>query len=234
MPHKDPVRAKQYAAAYRAAHKEAAKSYATGYSKAHSAEAVKRAAKWRKDNPEQFQKWMAANRGRYVQRAKEKRIKNRQGYRACRRSNYRRNREKILSQRAAYRERNHEKIRSNNPKWRRKWEATHRPQVREKAMRRYALKRSATVGEVSVIRAFYKHVQSSPRLRCYWCKKATARSDRHVDHIVPLSKGGAHAVENLCCACVNCNESKGAKLPQEFGRQHWLELVPVMPATKGR
>lgn len=30
-----------------------------------------------------------------------------------------------------------------------------------------------------------------------------------VDHVVPLSKGGQHTRENLRCACLRCNSTKG-------------------------
>jgi 5-methylcytosine-specific restriction endonuclease McrA len=38
----------------------------------------------------------------------------------------------------------------------------------------------------------------------------------HVDHLVPLAKGGHNNPSNLVIACPHCNDSKGAKLPHEF------------------
>lgn len=35
----------------------------------------------------------------------------------------------------------------------------------------------------------------------------------HVDHFIPLSRGGTHDLDNLVAACKACNLSKGAKLP---------------------
>ncbi|MGH3587804.1 MAG: HNH endonuclease [Pseudonocardia sp.] len=34
----------------------------------------------------------------------------------------------------------------------------------------------------------------------------------HMDHVVPLSKGGAHAIGNVLPACAPCNLSKSDKL----------------------
>jgi hypothetical protein len=38
----------------------------------------------------------------------------------------------------------------------------------------------------------------------------------HVDHIVPVSRGGSNAFENLATSCGPCNQSKGAKLLDEW------------------
>lgn len=38
----------------------------------------------------------------------------------------------------------------------------------------------------------------------------------HADHVIPLSRGGAHSRDNLVPACAACNLSKGAKLLEEW------------------
>ena len=38
----------------------------------------------------------------------------------------------------------------------------------------------------------------------------------HVDHLVPLSRGGAHCLANLRPSCAACNASKGAKPYREW------------------
>lgn len=56
--------------------------------------------------------------------------------------------------------------------------------------------------------------------KCKACGVDTPRDKRgmtsndapELDHIVPLSKGGAHSYENTQCLCRGCNRSKGAKL----------------------
>ena len=48
---------------------------------------------------------------------------------------------------------------------------------------------------------------------CYYCNEAPYE---HLDHFVPLAKGGAHAKWNLVPSCACCNQSKGSKLPQDF------------------
>jgi 5-methylcytosine-specific restriction endonuclease McrA len=51
--------------------------------------------------------------------------------------------------------------------------------------------------------------------KCQFC----GRSDLPltVDHVLPLSRGGEDSWENLVCACVDCNNRKGDRTPEEAG-----------------
>jgi len=40
---------------------------------------------------------------------------------------------------------------------------------------------------------------------CHWCQKSLAFSGYHVDHVVPLVRGGANGRQNLVLACPTCN-----------------------------
>lgn len=50
---------------------------------------------------------------------------------------------------------------------------------------------------------------------CWWCQKRL-KGEFHVDHRIPLSRGGTNDISNLVIACPQCNMSKGAKLPHEW------------------
>ncbi|MEO1503139.1 MAG: HNH endonuclease [Pseudomonadota bacterium] len=50
--------------------------------------------------------------------------------------------------------------------------------------------------------------------RCAYCEKQCYSP--HVDHIVPVSRGGTHDLSNLTVACPACNLSKGDKLLSEW------------------
>lgn len=43
---------------------------------------------------------------------------------------------------------------------------------------------------------------------CTYCKKFTDKTNRTLDHVVPLNKGGIHSATNLVMACVSCNSTK--------------------------
>lgn len=51
--------------------------------------------------------------------------------------------------------------------------------------------------------------------KCHYCK-CDVGDKYHVDHVVPLSRGGSNGPENIVIACPTCNTSKGAKLPHEW------------------
>lgn len=59
--------------------------------------------------------------------------------------------------------------------------------------------------------------------RCAYCGK---RADT-IDHVVPRSKGGAHAWDNCVAACRTCNSRKADRLIEELG---WtLAVAPRAP-----
>jgi 5-methylcytosine-specific restriction endonuclease McrA len=51
---------------------------------------------------------------------------------------------------------------------------------------------------------------------CVYCGMDLLRSKYHVDHIVPVSKGGSNGPGNIQLTCPTCNLSKGAKSHDEF------------------
>src|SRR5690348_6923173 len=47
---------------------------------------------------------------------------------------------------------------------------------------------------------------------CHICSEEVNPLDYHLDHVVPLAKGGSHTYDNLKIAHPVCNLRKGAKL----------------------
>lgn len=48
---------------------------------------------------------------------------------------------------------------------------------------------------------------------CHLCGKHCDPIDIHLDHVIPLSRGGDHSRENVKVACSQCNMRKGARIP---------------------
>lgn len=117
-------------------------------------------------------------------------------------------------QRAAntrYNERNREKKRletakrraSNPKKARALWIAD--------AARRKARKLGNQIGNPKIISEWEITWKRMVAVRCYWCGVMKSPTQCHADHVEPLSKGGAHSIENLCISCQPCNAKKSAK-----------------------
>jgi 5-methylcytosine-specific restriction endonuclease McrA len=53
--------------------------------------------------------------------------------------------------------------------------------------------------------------------KCSYCAQAIGATDEwHVDHVVPVKKGGTSRGDNLVLACKSCNRSKGTKDAETF------------------
>jgi 5-methylcytosine-specific restriction endonuclease McrA len=51
--------------------------------------------------------------------------------------------------------------------------------------------------------------------RCQYC--GSAKGPMTVDHIIPRTKKGADSWDNMVCACVDCNNRKGDRTPEQAG-----------------
>ncbi len=60
----------------------------------------------------------------------------------------------------------------------------------------------------------------------YLCAYCGTRADT-IDHVIPRSRGGAHAWENCVASCTRCNHRKADRLVEELG---WtLRIHPAIP-----
>ncbi|UCC81330.1 MAG: HNH endonuclease [Candidatus Zixiibacteriota bacterium] len=60
-----------------------------------------------------------------------------------------------------------------------------------------------------------KNILKRDGSRCQYCGRK--EGSMTVDHIVPKIYGGEDTWENLVCACADCNNKKGHKLPEQAG-----------------
>lgn len=65
------------------------------------------------------------------------------------------------------------------------------------------------------------------RGRCLYCGDALRYREMQFEHIIPRSRGGAHAWTNVVSACGPCNLFKGNQTPQEAGMS--LLALPFEP-----
>lgn len=108
-----------------------------------------------------------------------------------------------------YRNKNKEKLKVSGLKWK-----SENKELVKEIRRTYKTKRRANerIGDDTRIILEWRRVQVK---NCKWCGVA-CEVGYHVDHVIPLSKGGTHTVDNLCIACPSCNLRKNAMMPDEF------------------
>ena len=203
------------------------------------------------DRREYNRQWCAANKERRAKRAAEYAAAHADEIREYQRKYHQEHAESLRAAGVEYRNRTREATSARNKakyladpeKFKQKATTRYekkRPEIRaqakeyyrrnEAAFKRRAAERRArieqvTVGNPAEIERFYEAVAAAKSIRCYWCKKNVKRADRHVDHIIPLAGGGAHATANLCCACKTCNLKKHTKSPEKFSGQGELSLA---------
>ena len=79
------------------------------------------------------------------------------------------------------------------------------------------LERRARVGGASIVqRVQREEVIARDQSICYLCGRFAERDDIHIDHIVPISRGGNGTLENLAVTHSHCNEVKGTRLVSEL------------------
>lgn len=80
------------------------------------------------------------------------------------------------------------------------------------AQKQRAKRRNATG---SFTAADIEAIRKAQGNRCYLCGKKLKKY--HIDHFIPIAKGGTNDPGNLRLACPKCNQTKSAKHPFELG-----------------
>src|SRR5438094_3805340 len=62
-----------------------------------------------------------------------------------------------------------------------------------------------------------KNILMRDRYTCQYCLRTLSSADLTLDHVVPRSRAGESAWENLVACCHPCNNRKGSRTPDEAG-----------------
>ncbi len=104
------------------------------------------------------------------------------------------------------------RVRARQAAWRRRFRQAH-PELARAIDKRYsaeknAKRRGATVtGPVD-----YERICARDRMRCHISHKQVKPTDLHLDHVIPLAKGGTHSETNIAVSHAWCNLRKAAKV----------------------
>ena len=154
--------------------------------------------------------WYRKNRDSVLQRSKQYVADNREEVRARSAAWYQSNLDRERGKRRKYREDNLDKERARL----REHYAKNPGQYLEKWRVRRARLLGAT-GEAPVSEEFLSRLHADYTTRgCSWC--GGTEETPHVDHIVPLVRGGLHVEDNLQILCGTCNRSKGSRTMDEW------------------
>lgn len=158
------------------------------------------------------------NRERVLQQTRARQKANPERYRAYARESYRADPVRGAALKAARRARNPEVYRRHDADYARR----HPELARLKYQRRRALKMKNGVYEVSLRdlrRTLVRYDQ-----RCAYCRIPLGEQFDW-DHIVPLARGGHHAIGNLAPSCGACNRSKHALTITEWRKRDQTRLA---------
>jgi len=108
--------------------------------------------------------------------------------------------------------------------WRYLTEPDYRLYHRQKSKRRKAQMRDSVAIQVQgrEIRARFAEFDH----RCAYCG---ADGDLHIEHVVPISRGGGHAIGNIVPACESCNYSK-----RDHDAEPWYRGQPFYSEVRWR
>lgn len=126
--------------------------------------------------------------------------KNKERIAKATRKRYEKNRDEILRKGRERYQRNKQRLKGV----RKKWEQNNKAVRREITTRRRTRKLNNGIFKVT-----NKELNKMLNSLCYICQEAKCE---HIDHIIPISKGGTHSIGNLAPSCKSCNLRKGAKL----------------------
>jgi 5-methylcytosine-specific restriction endonuclease McrA len=159
-------------------------------------------AKWSKENPEKWSasiaKWEKANPEK-VRAAG---------------ANYRKaNPEKCRAKVAEWYKANLEKYRANGAKWQKE----NPEKIAVSGSKRRAAKYANTPLNEMLTSTEWLAILAQADGHCAYCGKEAKLT---LDHVIPLAKGGKHAIDNVVPACLHCNASKGARTPEQ-----WLQSL---------
>ncbi len=72
-----------------------------------------------------------------------------------------------------------------------------------------------------------ENVYARDRGKCQYCAMKITRATFTYDHVLPKSRGGLTEWTNVVCACMDCNQKKRDRTPQEAGMK--LQNLPEKP-----
>lgn len=165
---------------------------------------------WREANPERVKE---LNRASYLRRLDKIRAYYAKSHKRIH-AYYHKNRDRILQYGRKYRSENPERMQELNAAWHKANPVKRRVYTERRRTRKLNAEGSHSVSDIQTL---YEKQAG----KCFYCGKDVGDA-YHVDHVVPLARGGSNSPDNLVIACPHCNLSKSDKLVSEWFQQAQL------------
>ena len=208
-----PEEKKEYMRQYRERNKDRIAAKAREYQLANSERIKEQARRYRqtdafKEKKKGYdKKYYEKNKGKMLQYFKDKYLSNPEKVKQSVKSWQMRNKEKVIQYKRNYVANNPGKRSASNANWAKK-----NPDIRKANFNnRRERKRTGIISSERI-----KKLVLLQKGNCYYCGKQLSEYGFHVDHIIPLSKGGTNTNDNIQLLCPRCNLSKGSKHPVDF------------------
>lgn len=176
------------------------------------------------DNPltkqkkkEYMKKYWQENKEKLIEQNKQYRNENLDKCLETCRNYYKNNKEKCLENKQEYYLKNKETIKQYRKEYRNNMTEEQIQKERLRSIVRGHKRRKVTGNHLSI--KIIRELLEQYKYKCYYCNSKiihTERNSYHIDHYVPIAKGGTAEISNLVISCPTCNMSKGAKMPHEF------------------
>ena len=164
-----------------------------------------------------------ANRERIAEKKRRYREDNREYIKKYLRDYYQSNLELARQKKAKYRKLHLEEAAARSRKWyeknrelaierARQWRKDNPESVRASASIRRVRER-AQAGEPYGGEDIARMHEDQGGL-CFYCQEPL--SEYHIEHKIPIARGGLACLYNICLSCPDCNMRKGTKTPEEF------------------
>ena len=184
-------------------------------------------AKWRRASAKQTivrpdavrakqTKWLAANKDKKKSQIKRWKAANPERLRIQEARQRLKYPEKFRTKNRRYKTENAERLAPINRARVRQWQKDNPEGVLKNIHARRARKKSASGSHTADQIIELLHRQNH---RCAGCG-ISIKQKRHLDHVMPLSRGGSNSIENLQWLCQPCNNKKHAKDPIEWAQEN--------------
>jgi 5-methylcytosine-specific restriction endonuclease McrA len=123
-----------------------------------------------------------------------------------RRASYEKRREAEIAQAKAWQQANRERDNANERAWR-----ARNPERTRAAINEAWHRRRARLASVPTDQWTRRDVWERDDGLCIYCGDDLDPQNWHVDHVIPIARGGSNLLSNVCASCPSCNLQKGVR-----------------------